>query len=458
MSNAQASPRFHGPLRVCPINPRYFTDESGQPIYLTGSHTWANLIDIQGEGDPPFDYDAYLDLMQAHGHNFMRMWAWGHPDATPWTVDKVTFSPLPYARTGPGLALDGQPKFDLGRYNEDYFRRLRQRVIAAGERGIYVSIMLFEAWCIVWAKPGQPGDPWPHHPYNVHNNVNGVNGDPNGDGKAEIYSLQVPAVVEFQQAYVRQVIDTVNDLDNVLYEIINELRNDEHGLPWQCHMIDYIHAYERQKPKQHPVGLTAQGGDQHNPDLFPTPADWISPGHGPHGEYQYDPPAGDGRKVILTDTDHLWGHGGTYQWAWKSMTRGLNPLFMDPWWPLAGRTTGWWDGPALNQRDYPDWEPLRLNLGYTRRYAQRLDLRTTLPHGELAASGYCLADPGRAYLVYSPYDGRTWVDLSAAEGELQVEWFYPRTGETLPGGTIKGGGKVYFVSPFGMDAVLFIHK
>ena len=56
---------------------------------------------------------------------------------------------------------------------------------------------------------------------------------------------------------------------------------------------------------------------------------------------------------------------------------------------------------------------------------------SNLPHGKLVGSGYCLASPGRAYLVYSPYAGRTWVDLSAVEGELQVEWFYPRTGETL---------------------------
>jgi len=37
---------FQGPLRVHPDNPRYFTDGSDRVIYLTGSHTWANLVDI----------------------------------------------------------------------------------------------------------------------------------------------------------------------------------------------------------------------------------------------------------------------------------------------------------------------------------------------------------------------------------------------------------------------------
>jgi hypothetical protein len=53
---------------------------------------------------------------------------------------------FPWPRTGPGTALDGNPKFDLSKLEQGYFDRLRQRVIEAGDRGIYVSIMLFEGW------------------------------------------------------------------------------------------------------------------------------------------------------------------------------------------------------------------------------------------------------------------------------------------------------------------------
>jgi len=51
-----------GPLRASPANPRYFTDGSGQAIYLTGAHPWNNLVDM-GRHDPPekFDFDASLD-------------------------------------------------------------------------------------------------------------------------------------------------------------------------------------------------------------------------------------------------------------------------------------------------------------------------------------------------------------------------------------------------------------
>src|SRR5688500_7223368 len=133
-----------GPLRQHPENGRYFTDGttdvSGayKAIFLTGSHTWSNLID-RGPTDPPakFDFNAYLDLLQAQNHNFIRMWsrhvAWYHE----YGEGELFAEPLAWERTGPGKALDGKPKFDLAKLNENYFMRLRARVKAAGDRGIY---------------------------------------------------------------------------------------------------------------------------------------------------------------------------------------------------------------------------------------------------------------------------------------------------------------------------------
>ena len=71
---------LRGPLSPCESNPRYFTDGSGMPIYLTGSHTWQNLVDVDTV-DPPkgFHYQDYLDFLQNHHHNFIRMWAWSAP-------------------------------------------------------------------------------------------------------------------------------------------------------------------------------------------------------------------------------------------------------------------------------------------------------------------------------------------------------------------------------------------
>jgi hypothetical protein len=441
---------MNGPLRVHPTNPRYFTDDGQRAIYLTGAHTWDNLQDM-GEADPPkaFDFDAYLDFLTAHNHNFIRLWRW---ELVSWdtkannekSAKRLVAAPHPWARTGPGQALDGKPKFNLEQFNEAYFQRLRTRVAAAKERGIYVSVMLFEGWGLQHVTAA-----WKAHPFHPDNNINGVKVDENGDGIGlEAHTLRVPAALKVQEAYVRKVIDTVNDLDNVLYEIANE--SGGYSTEWQEHFIRFIHEYEKTKPKQHPVGMTFQYSRDAkergtNAKLFSSSADWISPN--PDAEkfnYRTNPPPADGRKVILTDTDHLWGIGGNVAWVWQSFLRGLNPLFMDPY------KKGVLEGGAETK-----WEAVRYAMGVTRALAQLLNLATMTPHGELADSGYCLANPGKEYLVYLSA-GEVTVDLSTAAGQFQVEWIHPVEGKSTPGKTASGGAKRTLQPPFSGEAVLHL--
>lgn len=438
-----ATSKLQGPLRRHPTNLRYFTDGSGRAIYLTGSHTWANLVDI-GPSDPPprFDFDAYLDWMKRLNHNFIRMWTW---EPVTWNTkanqeNKLhTAAPQPWARTAPGKALDGKPKFNLENFNPAYFDRLRNRVQAAHDRGIYVSIMLFEGWAMQFSAGA-----WQGHPFNPENNINGIDGDTNKDDNGlEIYTLANKAVTSLQEAYVRKVIDTVNDLDNVLYEISNE--NHPPSTQWQYHIIRYIKNYEKSKPNQHPVGMTFQYRGGKNQTLFESPADWISPN--PESGYRDDPPATDGRKVVLNDTDHLWGIGGNQAWVWKSFTRGYNPLFMDPY-----------DGEVLGQRLDPRWDPIRKSLGYTLTYANRMNLAAMQPRNELASTNYCLANPGVEYLVYNPAADTPSITVTLAAGTYDYVCFNPNSGKVESTGTIKAGDgtRQTVQSPFKGDAVLYL--
>lgn len=440
-----------GPLRVLVANPRYFTDGSGRAVYLTGSHTWLNLQDgVLTDPPPAFDYTKWLDFVQAHHHNFFRLWIW---EQTKWSVEwsaPYYIMPMPYLRTGPGKALDGKAKFDLTQFDQTYFDRMRQRVMEAGQRGMYVSIMLFDGWSVAYPKgPYQLANPWDGHPFNGNNNINAIDGDRNGDDSGtEINELADPAITALQELYIRKVIGTVNDLDNVLYEISNESHAD--SKLWQYHLIDYIHTYEASKPKQHPVGMTVIWPDGNNDDLFNSNAEWISP----NGSLA-DPPAADGRKVVIADTDHLCGICGDRGWVWKSFVRGQNPLFMDQYDDSYKLDGGGYD--LNNANDVS----LRKNLGYTRIFADRLNLAVMTPHGELSSSQYCLANPAptdAAYLVYSPNGGKVTIDLSATPSELQVEWFNPETGATTAGGVVDGGASRSFTAPFAGDAVLYLYQ
>lgn len=427
-----------GPLKVHPRNPRYFADGSGKAILLVGSHTWNNLVDIADEDPPqPFDFDAYLDFLREHNHNFIRLWTWELASST-WKGSH-NVSPLPWQRTGPGSALDGKPRFDLERFDQAYFDRIRQRVQAAGRQGIYVSVMLFEGWGLQFAE-----DPWSSHPLNKANNVNGMDGDPAAEGNGlAVHDLSAipPEALAVQETLVRRVVDTVNDLDNVLYEVSNEAGG--FSADWQYHIIRVIREYEAGRPMQHPVGMTFAYKGGTNAQLFDSPADWISPN--PDGGYRDEPPAADGGKVVINDTDHLWGIGGNRQWMWRSVCSGLNPIYMDVY------DTAIYEGEADVS--------LRKNMGYALALSQRLDLASMTPQGHLASTGCCLAGPAPdagEYLVYLPDGGPVDVDLSAASGTLRSEWLNPETGETVEGREVKGGAPRRFSAPFPGDAVLYL--
>jgi len=445
-----------GPLHVHPTNPRYFTDGSGKAIFLTGAHTWANFQDIGLAPLQRFDWPAYIDMMVKHNHNFMRFWHWMQAAYAPWTDQKMLVDPLPYLRTGPGTAKDGLPKFDLTKFNPAYFERMHARITYARDHGIYAAIQLFQSFSE--KKEGAPCDPWVAHPYNGANNINGFDGEKPGTGTVD---MDRPDVREVQGKYMQKIIDTVQDLDNVLYEVINEGGNKD----WDWWVVNFMHEQEGKKGKVHPVGLTGWNAETVE-DMRNSPAEWISIGGDAGAFWKTDPPVWDGKKVSVCDTDHLWGHGGTPSWAWKCFVRGHNTLLMDSWDPIPGRPCGevnWAARPGyptrdLNRRDDWTWEPVRKAIGNTRTLAKRVNLAAMIPHDDLASTRYCLASPGEEFIVYLPEGDEVTVDLSSAPGTFVVEWMHPVEGSITPGGTVKGGRKLNFAVPFPDAAALYLRK
>jgi hypothetical protein len=428
-----------GPLRVLESNPRYFTDGSGRAVYLTGSHVWWNLLGgrtwrvaclpiVPSE----FDYAGYLDQLRRYNHNFFRLWTF---ELTRWREcdqKDVFVGPQPWLRTGPGVAVDGSPRFDLNRLNPEYFSRLRRRVQEAGRRGFYVSVMLFEGWSQQFAQPDWR---WRGHPFHGANNVNGIEADSNGDGIGiEVHTIGDPRILAIQERYVRRVVDAVNDLDNVLYEIANE--SGAFSTDWQYHMIKVVQQHEARKEKRHPVGMTYQNAGGNNETLFASPGDWVSPAGG--HEFLNNPPVADGRRVSLSDTDHHCGICGDLHFPWKAFTRGHNPIFMDPM-----------DGD-------PGREAVRWAMGRTLHYAGRMDLTASRPRPDLCSTGFCLVVPGSEYLVYQPGSGAFSVDLRASQRTLRAEWFEPSSGKRWFG-EVAGGDHRTMTPPVATPVVLYLH-
>lgn len=461
-----------GPLVVSATNPRYFAAR-GNAVYLTGSHIWNNLHDGMGPGadcaEVPerMDFDDYLTFLEEHGHNFIRLWRWEQfRSQAAGGAFHLCMSPQPWPRSGPGEASDGKPRFDLSQCDEAFFDRLRERVVAAGARGIYVAVMLFEGWGLHLSPPP---DNVGGHPFFGGNNVNDVTISSIDD--YQVLPLD-PQVLELQQAYLRRVVDTFQDQPNVLYEVANESSGGGviprdfaeamgfadtpawgDSTPWQHWVIDFVRRYEDEKGYvKRPIGMTMQYpvSDQGkvNDVLWDGPADWVSPGFDdvPHpgdpanpSRWYADPPANDGRKVSISDTDHYAPGQGDALWAWKSFVRGHHPILMD-FGLIAGVTP---DAPG-----YQAFETGRHAMGDTARFANRTNLTTIEPHGELSSTGYLLASPGEEYLALQPSETGEPCTVTLVPGTYAVEWFSVNARETVVASDVEASGTESFTAPF----------
>jgi hypothetical protein len=435
---AVASAFASGPLRVSDQAAWGFVDQSGRPVYLVGSHTWNNIVDMDAQWPPRrFDYPRYLDFLATHHFNLTRLWTWEvpAPDSERYPRRQVA-APLPWLRTGPGSALDGRPRFDLGQFDPEYFERLRQRVAAAAERDIYVIVILFEGWAVQFA-PGKHS-----HPFAAANNINDI--DCGADPRS-IHSMQHADILALQESYIRKVVDTVNEFDNVLYEVVNEA--GPYSTEWQSHVIEVLASYQGSKPRQHPIGVTFQFPDGDNATLWASGAQWVSPGP-EDGRTLADPPVPSAGKAVISDTDHLLGStGGTEDWAWRSFTRGSNLLYMDRY--LAPD--------SVTDESYPRAHRIRAAMGDTRLVARILEEQDLVPRPDLATTRFVLAGAS-ALLVYQPNPGPFFVDTGRLSGPLRIEWLDTDSGRTLREAPRAGGRYLSFRSPFSNPSVLLIRQ
>lgn len=427
-----------GILQQSPINGRYFKDSAtNEIVYLTGQHNWYVVQDSTNYSySDPFDFTAYLQRCRGLGHNFMRFWVWESPRAMPYESDSYTFTPLPWARTGPSNAADGGLRFDLSTFDSTYFTRLRDRLIEAIAAGFYCGVQLFQGWSI--SNLGGTPNPGTYHPFKSGNNINSVSADSNADGNLDELFTSSGTILTYQQNYVDHVIDTINDLDEIIWEIGNELPHASTS-SWQQNMADHIATYESGKAKQHPIWLTATISST-GPNTWMTGATGSVTAislHDISGNLQDNHLVADGGKVWLTDTDHIdTGEFGDDIWVWKAFLRGHNPLFMD------GITTTFGASANANKE--------RTALGDTRRYAKRLNLASVLPD----ATAYMLSGNGQ-FLILSPSGGSVSLPLTN-NSVYSMEWFILGNRDTVQMGSFKAKGTTSFVPPTGTAAVLFV--
>jgi hypothetical protein len=434
-------------------NSLFFSTAEGRPVALGGSHFWENMSD-QGPTPEiqPFDWPAYLDWLEHRGHNLIRLWTGIHHTymtsecTRPWYM-----SPVPWSRSRVPGARDGGNKFDLTAWNESWFERLQARVHSAGERGMYVLVMLFDGWDV--ENNGGEAAQFRFHPFDRHNNINGIGFYRSQDAWRVLRTETEggsAAVWQIQKAYLHKVMDTLGEQPNVIYEVVNEAGPGANS--WEEAIVAEEQAYRSKLRYQHPIVRSYAVKGASNDALYASAAEGVIIRVDQRNPPRQDPPV-TANHVIFTDGDHNCGvcNGMSARELAQIVLSGNQYLIMDGWQSMA-------ECYGAQDADDGDYDPLRYTLGSLLRFLNSLDLSDVVPvriagHGDSYAMGQ--ADNGYAVLVTG---GKEALDLSSSTRSYRLRWHDLKSHslDLTDGGIVQGGREIVLSAPNADDHLAFL--
>lgn len=231
------------PLSLHPQNPHYFLFREKPAILIGSTEHYGAVMNLD------FDYIKYLDELKASGLNITRTFSgiYVEPQGV-FGIERNTLAPAegrficPWARSSEGTYAYGGNKFDLEKWDKDYFVRLKGFIEEAGKRDIVVELDLFSNFYDTLQ--------WKLSPLYSGNNINGID---NIKDQKEILTLRHPEILEFQEKMVRKIVDELKEFDNLYYEVCNEpYFGDTLALrEWEAYMTRFVEDAQKDHTFKH---------------------------------------------------------------------------------------------------------------------------------------------------------------------------------------------------------------
>lgn len=436
------------PIALHPDHPRVFLWRGEPVVLITSAEHYGALLNLD------FDYRRYLDTLAAEGMMMTRVFsgAYVEPEGA-FNIARNTLAPLPgrlitpWARSGePGYA-NGGNKFDLTRWDEAYFERLRDLVGYAGRKGVVIEFTFF---C-----PMYEDKQWALSPMNARNHVNGLG----NVGRDDVHTLdRNGGLLAVQEALTRKLVTELNPFDNVILEIANEPYFGGVTLAWQHRIADVMVETERGLPKRHLISQNIANGsariDNPHPAVsvfnfhYASPPDAVTLNHGLN-------------KVI---GDNETGFRGTNNIAyrteaWDFILAGGGLFNHLDYSFVAGHEDGTFAYPATQPGGGN--AQLRREFRILREFIHGFDLVRIRPDSTVIRGGVppggsarALVDPGRAMAIYvrdvapggRPASGaaadtlETALEVALPPGRWRGEWVNTLTGQRTGPVDLEGGG------------------
>ncbi len=436
---AASSPvtRANDPDRIQPwtANPAYWQFH-GKPVLLLGGSKDDNLFQIP-------DLREHLDAIRAAGGNYIRNTMSDRKDQG---FEVYPFLQLP----------DG--RYDLERWNDEYWRRFDNMLRWTAERRIIVQIE-------VWDRFDFSTRNWPPHPYNPTNNINYTYAEsgfapayPDHPGQnRQPFFFTVPAlrnntvVLPHQQRFVAKLLSHSLPHNHVLYCIDNETSTDP---AWGAYWAGFIRDAAARAGKQVNITEMWDAWDLKSSE---------------HRRTLDRPDLYDFADVSQNNQKKGREHWDNFQWVRRHIAAKPRPLnTVKTYGADGGRFGGNRDGierflrhvlggAAAARFHRPDSglglsQPAVAALKSARRLESLVPLWDLKPADDLLRDGspnegYLAARPGHAYALYLTNGGSVAVDLTGLAGAATLRWIEVGSGNWGPTAPIQGGAIVPVAAP-----------
>ncbi len=400
------------------------------------------------------DLDKLTDAMLRYGypafeHNF-GLWYDRRRDRhdTERREDANVVSPFleqPWARSRQGTAWDGLSKYDLTKYNDWYFERLKQFAELCDRKGTVLLFNFYMQHALLETNAHYVDFPW--RPANCIQQTGLPDGTPAANA---FYDVSEPVRRELHQAYIRKCLDELGDYTNVVF-----LCSEEYTGPvdFMRFWLDTIIQWEQQSNKDVHIGLSGckdvvdalLSGRQRRAKIstidlrywwYEQDGRLFAPKGGQEvpGRYIGQIKRTTAPQIYRQVREYrlrypnqaiIHGIAGTRQHAWAALMGGASMLVGQLPYPDR-KDPSTYISPELCRAIQPTYDFIRSEVAE--------DMPRLKPRDGLCSGGFCLAAPPNCYIFYFLGRKEKTIDLRASAGRtVSARWFNPRTGEWQDG-------------------------
>jgi hypothetical protein len=187
-------------LSLYPENPNYFLFQGKPTILLTSGEHYGSVMNTA------FDYKKYLNTIKQEGFNYTRIFIGPYSEigGNNFGIIHNTMNPEPANWLVPWLRESASGKYDLTKWNDVFFKRLKAFISMAVEVSLFTSYYT--------------NHQWRKSPFNPKNNIQGFD----SISFKQVNTINNRQLMQIQENYVQKVVQELNVYENVFFEIQNE--------------------------------------------------------------------------------------------------------------------------------------------------------------------------------------------------------------------------------------------